>query len=179
MNYTDFAEQAQKFWDTAHTIKAEAMVADHPADKFIELFGAAGPFVLDLAKAKSVLDIGPGYAQLLRQAPTSRRFAVEISTVNRERLKKEWDIEPLEPGEVPEPLEGSIDLAWSSSCFNHCSPEMMTVLISQLSVLLKPAFSADWLNFFTCSAMRSAVKAATETRARWRVSNPGRNHSAP
>lgn len=141
MDYSKFVTASTGFWDNAHKRADAGLVADHKVDKFKEMYYRAGLwswFVEDLHHAMRVLDIGPGYAEVLRDdlCASKDKFAVEISPVNRARLA-DWGITAVAPGEGLPSLAGVIDMAWSTSCFNHCHPEMLDILVQQLSSLLK------------------------------------------
>lgn len=135
----DHAERAARFWDRVHATHDVRWVADHAAAEHMSFFMMlGGTFEDEFTAARSVLDIGPGYARLLRACgPETARYAIEISDVNRERLA-EAGIKVIRPGDMLTLPRGQVDLAWSVSCLQHCDWPMTHLLISQLAEALRP-----------------------------------------
>jgi hypothetical protein len=65
-----------QFWDDVTRRGLTDWMADNPASKFYELFAQVGPFDEDLSAAGRVLDVGPGFAQVLRGCFHADRFAI-------------------------------------------------------------------------------------------------------
>lgn len=127
--------RAEAFWDDVFASGKSAWVVAHPLEHFLGVLGCAGPFQKDLDAARAVLDIGPGHGAALAAA-TGRRIAVEISAVNRLALERQG-FEVLAP-EAFGALDREVDLAWSTSCFPHCPPEMQGWLLVCTHRALRP-----------------------------------------
>jgi SAM-dependent methyltransferase len=125
------------------------MVVDVTMFATMVLLDHAGPFKRNWADANVLLDIGPGYARLLRGSHSKIRLAVEISPVNRTRLA-EHGIIALDPlstlrSELAE-RAGTVDLALSVSCFQHCDELMVRRLLKLAGTLLRPGGAAYFEN---------------------------------
>lgn len=139
--------RASEFWDDVFRNQRREWVADKSAEELIAILALAGPFRDDLAAARSVLDVGPGEARLLKQCVAEGKYAsaIEVSAVNRERLKAagiavtcqechnpinyhDADGKPLRP----------IDLAWSLSCFPHNDYPTQRALLAEVKQRLRP-----------------------------------------
>ena len=131
------ADRSSDFWNFVHRDRRVEWCADHPVKYFTDLFDRVGPFSEDLRGALSVLDVGPGYAQVLRSLPEHvRKYAVEVSEENRKRLG-EHGIAAMEPGVQILTMCG-VHLAWSVSCLPHCEWEMVRTLLHQVAAALVP-----------------------------------------
>lgn len=120
-----------EFWDDVFRNQRREWVADKSAEELIGILALAGPFEADLAAARSVLDVGPGEARLLKKCQSDGKWthAIEVSTVNRERLLQAGiRVHAFEP----------IDLAWSLSCFPHCDYPTQRALLAEVKQRLRP-----------------------------------------
>ncbi len=124
--------EMQTFWDDVFANDRSEWVAPHPPSYFLDYLSTVGNgFPEHLAAAHSVLDVGPGRAQLLASLPaTVERFAIEVSDVNRARLHA---------GGIRTDLpSGAVDLAWSVSCFPHCPDDTKDRLMGRVAAALRP-----------------------------------------
>lgn len=146
--------EPKQFWDDVFTGKQTGgqWVADHKPEYFFKILNLvegpskiyagpgyhAGVFQAEFARAQDVLDVGPGYGRLLDASDAKTKLAIEISAENRHTLEQRG-IRTIPPGVLP-PLVfvESIDLAWSVSCFPHCTPQMQSRLLYQVYSMLRP-----------------------------------------
>ena len=124
-----------EFWDDVFRNNRREWVKDRSADETIGMLSMVGPFEEELREAKVVLDVGPGEARLLRELADKNRWAIEISAVNRERLKKNG-ISAYPPDGFWGHSDRRVNLAWSISCFPHCDIPTQKKLLQQVYLML-------------------------------------------
>lgn len=146
----------QEFWDDVFANDRSEWVAPHPPAYFLEYLSRLGNgFPEHLARARAVLDVGPGRALLLRALPdTIAKYAVEVSEVNRESLRL--------AGIHTELPSNAVDLAWSVSCFPHCPDFTKTVLMRDVADALRPG----GLFFLECVEQRPGFSDAIDETIR-------------
>lgn len=125
----------EEFWDAVFRRGDRRWVKDRSADELVGSMMMVGPFEEDLERARSVLDVGPGEARLLRRTRSVRKaWAIEVSSGRRAELDR-LGIHAVAPDCGPYLVA---DLAWSTGCFQHCTPEMQKTLLRQVFKALRP-----------------------------------------
>jgi SAM-dependent methyltransferase len=130
----DMKAHAEKFWDKAHQRGSGPHVRPKGPHRYTEYFELAGPFQEDVNASSAVLDIGPGMGQFLDSLEGKEKYAIDVSSVSRERTRRMGG-QAFEPGKIG---AGVVDLATCLSVVQHCDLEASRLIFSDASRALRP-----------------------------------------
>ena len=130
-----------EFWNEAHSEVSVSLLGDTQAEDYAKLFNQVGPFTVEAENAGMVLEIGPGLGRWLASLPeTTNRRAIEISPVNRVKLR--------EQGVIAYSIEdhtqldcARADLAVALSVFQHCTDAQVEEILKVVHASLRPGCS--------------------------------------
>lgn len=115
---------SENFWDLVYTNSLLELIGDTTYQDYINYFSLIDSnFESEVLNAKTILEVGPGFGTFLNQVKSTRKvYAIEISEINRERLKR-FGIEVFEPKKVID--RNFIDLSICLSVFQYCDEDSL------------------------------------------------------